>query len=122
MVTRIMSVEAAELKGKFYANHAIITVEVIEVALDDYRWHSIELQLDSMLPTLSAEQPEAMLRILEKQKHESLLEFAIRFSVIASTFRDDQLTEGRKAKLPFAKLPRNLQPQLAILSFEECTV
>ena len=75
-----------------------------------------------MLPTLSVEQPEAMLRKLEKKKHESLLEYATRFSVTASTFRDDQLTEGRKAKLLFTKLPRDLQRQLAILNFEECTV
>ena len=122
MVTRIMSMEAAELKDKFYGNQAMVIVEVIQGALDDYRWNPIEFQLDSMLPTLSAEQPEALLRKLEKKKQESLLDFATRFSVTASTFRDDQLTEGRKAKLLLTKLPRDLQRQLAILNFEECTI
>ena len=41
--------------------------------------------------------------------------------VTASTFSDDQLSTSRKAKLLFQRLPRELQKQLAILNFEECT-
>ena len=39
---------AAELKGKFHSNQAMATMEVIEVALDYHRSHSIEFQLDYM--------------------------------------------------------------------------
>lgn len=44
---------AAELKGKFHSNQAMATMELIEVALDYYRSHSIEFQLDYMFPTPS---------------------------------------------------------------------
>ena len=67
-----MSMEAVELKSKFYGNQATVTVQVIEGALDRYRLHSIEFQLDSILPTLSAEQPKCMLIKLEKKKYEFL--------------------------------------------------
>ena len=98
-----------------------MTQATIEAALDDHRWTVIEYQLESMLPTISAEQPEAILKKLDKKRNETLLEFVNRFMVTASTFSDDQLSTSRKAKLLFQKLPRELQKQLAILNFEECT-
>ena len=63
-----------------------------------------------------------MLGKSEKDKHESILEFETRFLVAASTFREDQHTEGRKQKLLFIKFPRDLQRQLAIFNFQECTI
>ena len=55
-----MFVEAAGMKGKFYGTQVMVTAKVIEGALDDYRWNSIVFQLDSLLSTLSAEQPEVV--------------------------------------------------------------
>lgn len=44
IVTSIMSMEAAELKDTFYANQEVVTVEMIESELDDYKCHSVGFQ------------------------------------------------------------------------------
>ena len=58
MMTRIMSMKMAELKGKFYGTQAMATVEVIGRALYEYKWNSIEFKFDSILSLLLAEQPK----------------------------------------------------------------
>ena len=59
---------------------------------------------------------------LEKKKTETLLEFANRFGVAASRYIEAQLPSRVQAKLLYSKLPKELQKQLAILNFEECTL
>ena len=75
-----------------------------------------------MLPTLLGEQLEATLNKLEKKKSKILLKFGIRFHVTENTFGKTQISDSQKAKVLFIKLSRDMQKQLAILKFEECTI
>lgn len=101
MICQTMGLSAAELMRDFFANQSDVTQDILDASIDTYRWRVIECQLDSMLPTLSAEQTEGILQKLEKKKNENLVEFVNRFNVTASTFDSTQLSEPRKAKILF---------------------
>ena len=109
LIIRILGLSATELKEKYFRNQPNVTEQTIHARLDDHRWNVIISQLNKLLPSLSAEQPEQMLKKMKKEKSETLLEFASRFEAMASTFSAKQLLPSRVAKIFFQKLPKQLQ-------------
>ena len=62
LVIRILGLSANELKEKYFQNQPDVTEQTIHARLDDHRWNVIISQLNKLLPSLSAEQPEQMLK------------------------------------------------------------
>ena len=62
LVIRILGLSATELKEKYFQNQPDVTEQTIHPRLDDHRWNVIISQLNKLLPCLSTEQPEQMLK------------------------------------------------------------
>ena len=62
LVNRILELFATELKEKNFQNQPDVTEQTIHARLDDHRWNVIISQLNKLLPSLSAEQLEKMLK------------------------------------------------------------
>ena len=116
VVCKLLEVDTRFQKDNYFPESSDTA---IRADLNAFRWKAIVKKLDSLLPQLAAEQPEAALKKLEKKKTETLLEFANRFGVAASRYTEAQLPSQVQAKLLYSKLPKELQKQLAILNFEE---
>lgn len=68
MICRISSMTAIDSNRSFFERQAVVTQAVGEATIDDHRLQVFELQLDSALPTLYADQFEVVFRRLEKKK------------------------------------------------------
>ena len=66
LVIRILGLSATILKEKYFQNQPDVTEQTIHARLDDHRWNVIISQLNEVLPNLSAEQREQMLKKIKK--------------------------------------------------------